>query len=404
MPAIEIENVSKKYYYLERRKQDGLSLLGLKRYTRKEFWALDDISLEIPEGDTLGFIGLNGAGKSTLLKIIAGIAKPDRGTVKVSGRIGALLELGIGFHPELNGYENIFLNGSMLGIPHEEIRANLGKIVEFSGIGDYLEMPVKYFSSGMQMRLGFAIVASINPDIILIDEVFAVGDVEFQAKCIEKLKEFLEAGKTIIVVSHQLYTLQAICNKLAWLDDGSMVMIGASSEVGKAYSKKTYQKLLADQLSFSVDYHSSALEKVQHKGIARIEARLRDAKGSKVSCAHTGEQYHCEIVMTCDTKLLHPLIHLLLTREDGVLVSEWYIDDLVATEVREGKLFLKATFEPLLLLQGDYSLSIRIVNAQHQNTIYYSQMDFYTFEVVTEEFPYEKGLFVSEIPCSWSLK
>ncbi|GAF77152.1 unnamed protein product, partial [marine sediment metagenome] len=287
--AIEIENLGKKYYYLEQKKRALLGIVGGVKHLKREFWALKDVTFEVPKGVVAGIVGPNGAGKSTLLKIIAGIVRPDTGTVRTSGRVGALLELGIGFHPELNGYENIFLNGSLLGIPREEIKANLHNIIEFSGISEYLEMPVKYYSSGMEVRLGFSIAANINPDIILIDEVFAVGDAEFQQKCFKKIRQLLAAGKTMVLVSHQLPTAMVLCEKLAWLDSGLLLRFGDAHEVGKEYRKSVYKSILKDKLAGGLCVGDEPYGSDSQAAIRVVRVELFDDQGRQIDFATTGE-------------------------------------------------------------------------------------------------------------------
>ena len=214
----------------------GQALRGRRlRRDRPSLWALDDVSLEVPEGEVLGVIGRNGSGKSTLLKVLARITEPTRGHATVRGRVGALLEVGSGIHPELNGRENIFINGSMLGMRRREIVRRFDEIVAFAGVDAFLETPVKHYSSGMQMRLAFAVAAHLDAHILLVDEVLAVGDSEFQQRCLGKMEEVSRDGRTVLLVSHQMSQIRRLCRSVAWFDRGRLRMLGPADETIQAY-------------------------------------------------------------------------------------------------------------------------------------------------------------------------
>jgi lipopolysaccharide transport system ATP-binding protein len=198
-------------------------------------WALDDVSFDVRRGEVLGLIGSNGAGKSTLLKVLSRITEPTEGQVVIRGRVGSLLEVGTGFHPELTGRENIFLNGTILGMRKAEIVRRFDEIVEFSGVGRFLDMPVKRYSSGMQVRLAFAVAAHLQPEILLVDEVLAVGDAEFQAKCLGKMQDVTREGRTVVFVSHNLAAVRSLCPRALVLDHGKLVFDGATGEAIERY-------------------------------------------------------------------------------------------------------------------------------------------------------------------------
>ncbi|MCX6561091.1 MAG: ABC transporter ATP-binding protein [Candidatus Aminicenantes bacterium] len=204
--------------------------------------AVEDVNLTIEKGTTLGLIGRNGSGKSTLLKLIAGISKPSSGTVKVEGKISALIELGAGFHPEISGRENVFINGIMLGLTKKEITAKFDEIVRFAGLEDFIDAPVKTYSSGMFMRLGFSIAINVNPDVLLVDEVLAVGDAAFIPKCLDRIDDFRRRQKTILFVSHDLAMVAKICDQVAWMKDGRLRMLGDPQEVVDAYLQDVAEK------------------------------------------------------------------------------------------------------------------------------------------------------------------
>ena len=228
--VIKIENLGKKYFLGQNNQRysslrESLSKLPnffKDKSPKKDFWALQNISLDIKEGDRVGILGRNGAGKSTLLKVLSKITEPTTGTVKVKGRIASLLEVGTGFHPELTGRENIFLNGIILGMKRSEIKSKFDEIVAFSEIEKFLDTPVKRYSSGMYMRLAFAVAAHLDPEILLVDEVLAVGDAQFQKKCLSKMEDINKSGRTILFVSHNMEAIRSLCNKGIILSDGKL--------------------------------------------------------------------------------------------------------------------------------------------------------------------------------------
>ena len=201
----------------------------------EEIWALKDVSFEVDEGEVVGFIGRNGAGKSTLLKILTRITPPTSGTATIRGRVGSILEVGTGFHPELTGRENIYLNGSILGMKRREIRAKYDEIVEFSGVQKFIDTPVKRYSTGMYVRLAFAVAAHLEPEVLLIDEVLAVGDHEFQQRCMGRIEDISESGRTVIFVSHDMQAIARLCDRAYWLDGGRVIAEGPSEEIVAQY-------------------------------------------------------------------------------------------------------------------------------------------------------------------------
>ena len=200
-----------------------------------DFWALRDVSFELRQGEVVGLIGRNGAGKSTLLKILSRVTQPTVGRAEIHGRVGSLLEVGTGFHPELTGRENTYLNGAILGMGKKEIDRKFDEIVDFAEVGDFIDTPLKHYSTGMQMRLAFAVAAHLEPETLLVDEVLAVGDLAFQKKCLGKMGEVASGGRTIIFVSHQLNQIRRLCEKVIWLDQGSIYQAGPTPEVTGAY-------------------------------------------------------------------------------------------------------------------------------------------------------------------------
>src|ERR671912_2583054 len=242
MNAIEITNASKVYQRYGHRRQfatlkSALLSRSLVRDLKPEetFTALNNVTVSVPRGQTLGVIGRNGSGKSTMLKLVAGISKPTSGTVKVNGRISALIELGAGFHPEISGRENIFINGIMLGLTKKEVMRRFDEIVDFAELQDFIDAPVKTYSSGMYMRLGFAVAIHVDPEVLLIDEVLAVGDQSFTMKCLDKFAEFRRSNKTILLVTHSLDLVEKFCDRALWLDKGKTLAEGEPKRVVASY-------------------------------------------------------------------------------------------------------------------------------------------------------------------------
>jgi len=262
MSVITVDNISKQYI-IDHQKGKGVNtlrdvltqnvkqLFGGKKeqngLSREEFWALRDVSFSIEQGDRVGIVGHNGAGKSTMLKVLSKIIEPTTGSVRIKGRVASLLEVGTGFHPELTGRENIFLNGSLLGMSRSEIRNQFDAIVAFAGVEKFLDTPVKRYSSGMYVRLGFAISAHLDPEIMIVDEVLAVGDAEFQKKSLGKMRDNSASGRTIIFVSHNMTAVQALCNKTLYFEKGRLIEQGETNQVIASYLSKVSRTRLVRQ-------------------------------------------------------------------------------------------------------------------------------------------------------------
>lgn len=240
MNCVEVENLWKRFN-IEKTKVKSLSqLISFNRkekntQQKKEFWALRDIHFSLKKGESLGVIGVNGSGKSTLLKLLTGVIKPTQGRVSINGSMSAMIELGAGFHPDFSGRDNVFINGLMLGMEKKEIANKFDEIVAFAELEEFIDVPVKYYSSGMQARLGFSIAISNQPDILIVDEVLAVGDINFQTKCKDKIKNMLDSGTTLLLVSHGSSDVLEICQKALWLHKGEQKDFGSSEEVMNAY-------------------------------------------------------------------------------------------------------------------------------------------------------------------------
>ncbi|MCK6455903.1 MAG: ABC transporter ATP-binding protein [Phycisphaerae bacterium] len=281
-----------------------------RRASTNDFYAIDDVSFEIHPGECFGIIGPNGAGKSTLLKLLAGILKPDAGTLETRGRVSALIELGAGFHPDLTGRENIFLNAVLLGMPRREARRKFDEIVAFAGIGDFLDTPIKRYSSGMHARLGFAIAAHVDAQILLVDEVLSVGDRAFRARCLDKMQEFLRRGVSIVFVSHDLGSVGRFCHRALVLADGRTTFVGpATAAIGR--------------------YYGACAESVLLKGpagarVVRIERlAIRNRLGRPMTRVRPGDRLRFEFEAAFGVDIPRPSYGLYLTRlEDHLMLFE----------------------------------------------------------------------------------
>ena len=272
--AIRIKNLTKTYkIYSSPLKRIFDTIFHTKHY--KDFTALDDISIDIPKGEVIGILGKNGSGKSTLLKIITGVAKQTSGEIETIGKISAMLELTSGFDPELTGIENIYLKAISMGIPKSEIEKKIDDITSFADIGDYINRPVRTYSSGMKSRLGFAVSVNVDPDILVVDEVLAVGDDIFKLKCIEKMKQFRKEGKTILFVSHSLFTVKAFCTMGLWINEGKMMDYGELGSVILKYEdflKKEKAKIATTQIEKNTDYPTEKKDILQVKNFAMLNS------------------------------------------------------------------------------------------------------------------------------------
>lgn len=318
MNVIKVENLSK-LYFLGGAKHNSLRdaimsfVKNPRRDKKNELWALQDVSFEVKDGETLGIIGRNGAGKSTLLKILSRITKPTSGTAEIRGRVGSLLEVGTGFHQELSGRENIFLNGAILGMKRAEIEAKFDEIVAFSEIEKFIDTPVKHYSSGMYMRLAFSVAAHLEPEILIVDEVLAVGDVSFQKKCLNKMREVGQTGRTVLFVSHDMQSIARLCNRAIWMKDGAIAKDGAATDVISDYLHEQSQK--------GAEKVWESVEKSPGNEIVRLRrVRVCDEAGETVSSIDIRRPVAVEMTYDVlhDGKVLVPNIHFY--NEQGVCI------------------------------------------------------------------------------------
>jgi ABC-type polysaccharide/polyol phosphate transport system ATPase subunit len=284
--VISVRNISKSFRMYDSPAQRMKELLHpLKKKYHKEFWAVRDISLEISKGTTFGIIGRNGSGKSTLLQVICGILQPTSGEVQISGRISALLELGAGFNRDFTGRENVFMNGAVMGISRDEMTARFDRIADFAEIGNFMDRPVKTYSSGMYVRLAFALAINVDPDILIVDEALSVGDIRFQRKCFAKIEQFRKEGKTILFVSHSLDSVNLLCDTAVLIDNGQLLEQGKPKEITRMYQKMMLgedPKPLKNRITSGTDDASDEMEKQELSRIkALADERLKNPAAGK---------------------------------------------------------------------------------------------------------------------------
>lgn len=318
--VITIDHVSKRFQRnVDRRRSVKERIVRGRPTSTREFWALRDVSLTIPQGSVYGLIGHNGSGKSTLLKLITGIYRPTSGTITSQGRIAALIELGAGFHPDMTGRENIRLNGAILGLSKKEISEATEEIIDFSGLREFIDDPVKNYSSGMYVRLGFSVAVNLKPDILLVDEVLAVGDEEFQRKCFDHLTALRKTGTTIVVVSHGLGQIEALCDEVTWLDRGRVADTGPSHSVVSAY----LEKVNADESDRNprIEATRSSGDRRSNSLIEITRATITDATGKPLDHAETGTTFCVTVGMTAHEEVLGPNVRVALQHDSGPLVA-----------------------------------------------------------------------------------
>lgn len=370
--SIVVQGLSKQFsrYHADRPWTFKEAMLrGLHRMKPAErFWGLRDVSFQIAPGRMVGLIGRNGAGKSTLLRLIGGVGRPDRGKVKVQGRIGAMLDLGAGFHPELTGRENIFISGVIAGLTRNEVKKRFDSIVAFAELEQFIDNPLRTYSSGMQMRLGFAIAAHTSPDILLIDEVLAVGDLAFQNKCIERINTFKAEGCTIILVSHDESQIQQLCDEVVWLRSGQIVAHGNTEEVVKQYIAGIMQETRKRTPLDDSEFHALKGSKLRlnenrfgSQEIQITQVQLLDSEGNCAQEINTGDPLRIEIKYKAHQPICAPIFGASITREDALVcydTSTAATGQSVPTLLDQGKITLH--LDRLDLNSGCYYISVGI--------------------------------------------
>lgn len=317
--AVTVECVSKRFRRSADRRTTLKELIvrGRSRHV-EEFWALRDVSLAIPKGALYGIVGHNGSGKSTLLKLIAGISRPTEGELRVEGRLAALIELGAGFHPDLTGRENIFLNGSILGLSKKEISSAAAGIADFSGLGDFIDEPVKNYSSGMYVRLGFAIAVHMRPDVLLVDEIVAVGDEDFQRKCFDHLHTLRRSGRTIVLVSHDASLVGSICDEVTWLDHGRIRASGSAQKVVDQY----IDSVNAGSRAAGPDPGGQDSSQRQASGAVRLSSvELVGDDGAPSAACVAGQPMRLRLAYEAFEEVNDPVVQVSFHHESGPVVT-----------------------------------------------------------------------------------
>lgn len=317
--AVVVSGVSKSFrVYRDRQRSLKATVLKRSRAKYEEFWALRDIDLTIPQGKTFGLLGNNGSGKSTLLKCIAQILQPNQGTITHVGRMAAMLEVGSGFHPELSGRDNVYLNGAILGMSKAEIDKKFDSIVDFSGVADFIDQPVKNYSSGMYVRLGFSVSIHVEPDILLVDEVLAVGDMAFQEKCTEKFADLKSEGRTVVVVSHALEQMRTFCDEAAWLHKGGLAAVGEAATVITEYGDQAHNAQQERDPDAPPEDQTRGRFGSGEVTVDRVE--LLNAGGHDVREVRTGDRVTLRMHFTCHKPVEKPVFGFSIEHDTGFMV------------------------------------------------------------------------------------
>jgi len=353
-PAITVDGVSKRFrLYHERNQSLKAAIMRRGRATFEDFWALREVTLEVPEGATMGLIGENGSGKSTLLKCMARILRPDAGTIRICGKVSALLELGAGFHAELSGRENVYLNGSILGLSRKDLDRKFDEIVRFAGLERFIDSPVKNYSSGMYVRLGFSVAINVDPDVLLVDEVLSVGDAQFQRRCADKFADLRSQGKTIVIVSHGLDTIRTLCDTAAWLDGGRLKAVGSSDEVVEAYSKKV-------EMDRQEDVDPSSRSGSGEGEVTRIE--VLDLHGVPTHAVRARDALTVRVHYTMNQPIEQPVFGVAVHTLEGIEVSAATSRTTFIPDKLDGRGFVDMHVPELVLLPGTYDITAYITN------------------------------------------
>ena len=404
-PVIRFMNVSKRYnlgltrtslpsvisHWVKQTVKNGSNPSANKKY----HWALREVSFDLEKGQSLALVGPNGAGKSTTLKLLAKITKPTSGQVEVNGQLSALIELGAGFHPDLTGRENIFLNGTILGLTYKEIQRRFDEIVDFSEIEDFIDTPVKRYSSGMTVRLGFAVASCIEPDILLVDEVLAVGDASFRQKCIERIKTLLNNGTSLIFVSHDMGLVRAICERAIYIEHGQVQSTGSSGENIDLYNQ-VLEKRRLEKISLSDD------EIVEVAGGVEVtKMELLDVNGNPTLEMYGDEPVEIRVQYTAYRNIGKSNAIILIYRSDGLPCCNMrsYLDQYPMT-IEKGQGEYSLRLDPLQLFGGMYYAITWIMNADDSDGIAYGASEW--FEVKNRTKGREAYVAVFEPNRKWT--
>lgn len=391
-PAIKIESISKKYYITQNEPyystlRETLTSFGSGK-EKKEFWALRDITFSAEKGETIGIIGENGAGKTTLLKILSKITKPTSGKGRINGRVASLLEVGTGFHPELTGIENIYLNGVILGLRKKEIDKNFDKIVEFAGIDRFLNTPLKHYSTGMWARLAFSVAAHLDPEILLIDEVLSVGDAEFQRKSLAKMDDLSGSGRTVIFVSHNMPAVRKLCKKCIYLKEGRIIKSGDVNEVINEYLSGYTEVMTGEADLTDLKARSGNL----NAKLVRIE--LKDQYDRITGKFRIKDDMKINLFFEAFEKLRNVKIVLRIFESTGEAVTTIYDSDSGFGMTRvEGKNHVSLTLKDIRFCPGVYHISVTLMSEVLSYTVdYYDDIDYAISFRVENQFISDRNL------------
>jgi len=403
-PLIELTQVSKRFA-MQRERHRSFQEIFIRLMRRKKnpgdiFWPLKNLSLTINRGDCVGVIGPNGSGKSTLLKLITGILTPDEGDMRVNGRISSLLELGAGFHPDLTGRENIYLNGSIYGLSRAQMNQRLDSIIDYAELGDFIDTPIKHYSSGMYVRLGFAVAIHTDPDLLLVDEVLAVGDATFQRKCMKSIQQFRDNGGTLFLVSHDLGSIQTICKRVIWLDHGQVQADGHPTDVVMEYLSRLAQQeeAKAQKQAGSKGQRVGEEEDVasaRHWGSGKLritEVDFCDEQGQPRANFRNGDPLQIRLHYEARETIEQPVFGLAIYHQSGTHIcgpntkfGQIHIPAVQGTGV------ISYCIPALTLLEGGYTLSVAVVN--HNDTETYDYQDrLHNFQVFRGKSKEQYGL------------
>ncbi|WP_159722057.1 ABC transporter ATP-binding protein [Enterococcus sp. CSURQ0835] len=358
--VIEIKHLTKKYDMYKKPSDRLKEAMSIRRKNYHDvFYALNDVNVSVKEGEMIGFIGENGSGKSTILKIITGVLTPSSGEIHIKGNIAALLELGSGFNPEYSGYENIFLNGMVLGYSREEMEEKVDDIINFADIGDHLYQPVKTYSSGMFVRLAFAVAINVDPDILIVDEALAVGDLEFQLKCMEKFTELRNAGKTILFVSHDVNAVRRFCDRVYWLKNGVVEAEGKTMEITEDYENFLKKKSLK-----TVDRETSAKDEFSAHDI--VEVNSAELLNGDLNPVEEAVEQDSKVIVRVtytvkDDSIKKPVLGVAIRTVDNNYVCGLNtLLDETTIPWQKGKNVFYIEYEKMALLGGEYYFDIAV--------------------------------------------
>ncbi|MCB9100576.1 MAG: ABC transporter ATP-binding protein [Anaerolineales bacterium] len=408
--TIVVKEASKEYQHYHTHRPTTLQeaiLQGLRKIKPiNKFKALDQVSFTIKSGQMVGVIGANGAGKSTLLRLIGGVGRPDKGKVEINGRIGALLDLGAGFHSDLTGRENTYINGVISGLTRQEVTDRFDSIVAFAELENFIDNPLRTYSTGMRMRLAFAIAVHIDPDILLIDEVLAVGDMAFQEKCLKRIAQFKERGCTILLVSHDIEQVRHLCDEVIWLQSGRIKAQGPSEVVVQQYidemSSETQQRTPVD-LPVAVTAAGTELRVNENRfgsmEVEIISVRLLDALNRPITQMTSGEPLRIEIIYQAPTPIESPIFGVLISRDDGLVCydTNTATADLIINTV-QGQGQITLYLERLDLNNGHYWVDIGIYE---KNWAYAYDYHWHVYPLPIHS-PSKKGVLCP--PSQWEVK